>query len=68
MRNFGDALVGESATGEVFAGQRAFGRAELLLEPGCRDLVQLDQLGALAALGGFLRAKRIHASAAGCRI
>ena len=34
--------------------QRAFGRAELLLEPGGRDLVQLDQLGALAALGGLL--------------
>ena len=33
--------------------QRAFGGAELLFEPGGGGLVELEELAALAALGGF---------------
>jgi len=44
---------GESAASEVFAGGGAFGGAELLFEPGGGGFVEIEELAALAMLGGF---------------
>ena len=52
---FGYAVGGEAAAGEVFAGEGAFGGAKLVLEPGAGGFVEVEEFGALAVFGGFFR-------------
>ncbi len=53
MRNLCYAFGREAAAGQVFAGDGAFGAAQLLFKPGGGGLVQFEQLAALAGFGGF---------------
>ncbi len=50
-----DAFRGEAAAGEVFAGDGAFGAAELLFKPGGCGFVEFEELGTQAGSGGFFR-------------
>src|SRR5580658_4427865 len=51
----GNGLRRQTTAGEVFARPRPFRRTQLLLKPACSQLVQFEQLAALAALLSFLR-------------
>ena len=44
MRKVFDAFGGQPAAGQVFAGQGAFGRAQLLFKPGGGGFVQFKSL------------------------
>ena len=48
-----DGFGGDAAAGQVFAGQGAFGGAELGIEPDGGGFVEIEEFAAEAGFGGF---------------